>query len=357
MRLFILFIFAFNLWAMDFKVVPTVSSNPTSGTGVGLMSSLIYQVDSGSSPSQSIFLATYTNTDSYNAFGINTMYFDSDDFLSNTIAGYVYNNSEFMVSGSLPIDIPLPDNSANFQTNAIIFNQQLLYRFFENLYIGGQVFYIQQRFSSSNALGNAFLLANGIEDSAAASIGYVMNYDTRTQEEKLYPRDATCATLTFNYSPENLGNSVDFSNLELDYRKYLHGFKPNDVLALQAYLKTSSQNTPDGSLAALGIKNVLRGFSIGQYKARNLLAAQAEYRYELSGTNFKFTGFGGYANLSGGSSGTDTGNRDSNNGDYISGGVGMQYVIQKEAGVVYRVDVVTTNKQEQSLYATVNQAF
>ena len=354
---YFLLLLSLNLMAYDFMVVPTVSSNPTSGTGLGAMSSLVYQADEASSPSQAIFLLTYTNTDSYNLFAINNMFFANDDYIANTIAGYVYNNSEFDLSADLPPGITLPETNANFKTKALIFNQQLMYRFFDNLYIGGQLFYIKQDFDSSNALGNAFLVANGIENSSSAAVGYVMNYDSRTKQEKLYPREATNATFTFNYSPKSLGNSVDFTNLEVDYRKYIHGFKSNDVVALQAYLKTSSQNTPDGSLAALGIKNILRGFSIGQYKARNLAALQSEYRYELNDTNFKFTVFGGVANLSGGSKGTSTGNRDSDNGNYVSGGIGGQYVIQKKAGVVYRVDIVTTNKNENSLYASVNQAF
>ena len=357
MKYLLIALLSLNLFAYDFIVVPTVSSNPTSGTGLGAMSSLVYQADESSSPSQAIGLFTYTNTDSYNFFAINNMFFSNDDYVANTVAGYVYNNSEFDLSADIPSGIVLPETNANFKTKAFILNQQLMYRFFDKLYIGGQIFYINQSFDSSNELGNAFLIANGIEDSSSAAIGVVMNYDTRAKKEKLYPRDATNATATFNYSPVSLGNSVDFSNLEIDYRKYIHGFKSDDVVALQAYLKTSSQNTPDGSLAALGIKNILRGFSIGQYKARNLVAFQSEYRYELSGTNFKFTAFGGIANLSGGSKGTDVGNRDSDNGDYLSGGFGMQYVIQKKAGVVYRVDIVTTNKHENSLYASVNQAF
>lgn len=346
-----------NLMAYDFMIVPTISSNPTSGTGLGAMSSLIYQADESSSPSQSIMLFNYTNTDSYNFFAINNMFFANDDYVSNTIAGYVYNNSEFNLAADIPGGISFPETNANFKAKALILNQQLLYKFYENLYIGSQIFYTKQSFDSSNQLGRAFLIANGIEDSSSAALGFVMNYDSRSKKEKLYPRDATYATSTLNYSPTSLGNTTDFTTFELDYRKYMHGFKSSDVLALQAYGKASSQNTPDGSLPSLGIKNVLRGFSIGQYKARNLVAFQGEYRYELDTTNFKFTAFGGAANLSGGSLGTELGNRDSNNGNYISGGLGLQYVIQKEAGVVYRVDIVTTNKSENSLYASVNQAF
>jgi len=126
---------------------------------------------------------------------------------------------------------------------------------------------------------------------------------------------------------------------------------------MQIYLTHASENTPDGALAALGARNILRGFSIGQYKARNMLAAQVEYRYEITGTRFKLATFGGVANLSGGSKGTTIGNRDDDNGNYYSGGVGARYTIQKKAGVDYRIDLAGTNTNEYSLYATINQAF
>ena len=357
MRYLLILFLSLKLFSYDVMVVPTLSSNPTSGTGFGAMSSIIYQADETSSPSQAIVLATYTNSGSYNLFAINNMFFSNDDFQANTVAGYIYNNSEFDLSSDIPPNVTLPDTNANFQTKVYIFNQQLLYQMVEDIYVGGQFFYTNQSFDSTNRLGSAFLVANGIEDSALGAVGLILNYDTRSKAEKLFPRNSTYATFTYNYSPKYLGNSEDFTNLEVDYRKYIDGFKKDDVVALQAYLKSCSANTPDGSLAALGIKNVLRGFSIGQYKARNMAALQSEYRYALSDTDFIFTAFAGYANLSGGSNGTSTGNRDSNNGDYISGGIGGQYFIQKKAGVVYRVDLVTTNKNEQSVYATVNQAF
>jgi len=285
MKFLLILLLSLRLMAIDYKIVPTLSSNPTSGTGIGAMSSIIYHADKESSPSQALIIASYTNSGSYNAFGINNMFFDKDNYVSNTIAGYVYNNSEFDLSADVPDGIVLPESNANFQTKALILNQQLLYRFFNYFYIGPQLFYIKQSFDSKNDLGTAFLIANGIEDSSLGSIGLVANFDTRSKTQKLYPRDATNATFTLNYSPESFGNAEDFTTFEIDYRKYIYGFKRDDVLATQLYLKTSSENTPDGSLSALGLKNVLRGFSIGQYKARNLAAVQSEYRYELSDTN------------------------------------------------------------------------
>ena len=61
------------------KVVPVISSNPTAGTGGGVMASLTYKADPDSSPSQAILSAQYTNTQSYSLFAINKLFLQQID--------------------------------------------------------------------------------------------------------------------------------------------------------------------------------------------------------------------------------------------------------------------------------------
>ena len=68
-----------------FRVMPTISSNPTQGTGIGATAVAIYQVDKQSSPSQGILTGQYSDTDSYNVFAVNKMFFSSDKWQSNTV--------------------------------------------------------------------------------------------------------------------------------------------------------------------------------------------------------------------------------------------------------------------------------
>ena len=332
--------------------MPTISSNPTSGTGLGVMSSLTYNVDN-SSPSQSIFLGQYTDTDSYNIFALNNMFFKNDDYHFLAGGGYIFNNANLV----LPIDIPQFSDDAKMEVDIYVVFSQLYYRVYEHLYLGGQIFYIDQQVEPTNVEGLLFVTAFGIEDNKRLGIGPILAYDTRGKKEKFYPRDATYVNGAFNYFAKEFGSKISFYNANVNARVYKHGFKADDVIAMQFYSKYCSEDTPDGALATLGANNVIRGFPLGQYKARFLNAVQTEYRYEFSGTNFKLTSFAGFANLSLGSKGTAVGNRDSNNGNYYSGGVGTQYVIQKEAGIAYRVDVAYSSDEEVSIYATINQAF
>ena len=345
--------------SMSFRGMPTLSSNPTAGTGIGAVGMMLYTVDKDSSPSQAILAGQYTNTDSYNIFAANKMFFGGDDYQSNTVIGTVFNNSLIDFGGDIPVTPPIDtDSQAKFDVSILVAAQQLLYRVANHLYAGGQLFYIDQRFNAQNKAGELFLKANGIEDSTRGGIGATLSYDTRSKSEKFYPRHSQLVNLIANDFPKAWGTKEHFYNVLLNARDYRGGFKSDDVLATQLYAQFSSENTPDGALSALGARNVLRGFVIGQYKARHMLAAQGEYRYQITGTDFRLTAFGGYANLSGGSKGTsDVTNRNRDNGSYYSGGAGAHYILQKKQNVDYRVDFAVTNTNDYAVYANINQAF
>ena len=341
---------------VSFRAMPVLSSNPTSGTGVGATGMMIYRVDKDSSPSQTILTGQYTSTKSYNTFAVNKMYFSSDDFQSNTVVGYLFNNSEIDLGEYIPATVPL-DSEAKFDVSIFIAGEQLLYRVKDHVYLGGQLFYVDQKFRPQNNTGVVFIKKNGIEDSSRLGFGLTYSYDTRSKMEKFYPRDAQWMTLMANAFPSQWGSGDHYYNVIFNARDYMHGFKEDDVVATQLFVQYSSDDTPDGALAALGSRSILRGFVIGQYKARNMIALQSEYRYDITNTDFRLAAFAGYANLNGGSKGTDLGDRDRDNGHYYSGGVGVRYTIQEEQGIDYRIDFAATNTHDYGIYANINQAF
>jgi len=343
-----------------YKLVPTLSSNPTSGTGAGIVGMGIYKADSQSSPSQLLLSAQYTNTDSYNTFLMNKMYFKRDLWQSNSFLGKIFNNSQHPFPADLPVLPPAIDADDGIQYNVEIYVaiQQFLYAFDKNFYSGGQLIYIDQSFSPLNQAGSIFLQAKGIEDSARGGYGLTFIYDSRSQSEKFYATDASWVELNLNQFPEFLGIDNQYYNISLNARKYVHGYKNTDVFAMQLYGQYSSENTPDGALAALGARNIIRGFPIGQYKARFMLATQGEYRYRLDNTPFRLTAFAGYAKLSGGSRGDGAGNnRDQDNGNYYSGGLGLHYILDSKQQLDYRLNISYTSDGETSIYANINQAF
>jgi hypothetical protein len=347
------------LYAQDesYKVVPIVSSNPTSGTGAGVTGNMMYLADSNSSPSQAILTGQYTTTDSYSFFALNKMFFSSDRWQSNSALFYIYNNSSFTID--LPIEIPNYgyDIEPYFDVNIYGAFEQILYQPIPNWYIGGHIFYLSQTFNAKNEEGEFFLIKSGITDNNRGGLGGAISYDTRDKDEKFYPLDAIYANINLSYFPEFMGSGDDFYNIMLNFRDYTPGFSEEDVLATQIFGQYCSENTPDGALSALGARNIIRGFPIGKYKTRYMTALQSEYRYSISNTRFRLTLFGGYANLSGGSKGTELGNRDRDNGDYYSGGGGVHYILSEKYGLDYRLDIAYSSDDETSIYANLNQAF
>jgi len=343
-----------------YKAVPIISSNPTSGTGIGALGVAMYKADKTSSPSQAILAAQYTDTDSYSIFGVNRLFFKNDKWQSNTFTGYIFNNSSFsfMTDMDVPTSIELPSEiDINFKVKIFSVLEQLLYKIKKDLYIGGQIFYVDQAFSAEDLSGQWFLKDRGIESFSRGGLGVTLSYDTRTKDEKFYPRDSTWINVSLSDFPKFLGSDTEFFNGLINARKYISFGKDNDVFALQYYGQFCSKDTPDGALAALGMKNIIRGYPIGKYKARYMNAFQTEYRYTILKTNFRIAPFVGYANLSGGSKGTEAGNRDGDNGNYYSGGMGVHYILATKYQLDYRIDVAYSNDDEVSVYASINQAF
>lgn len=346
-----------------FRIVPLVSSNPTTGTGVGVVSSYIYKLDPDSSPSQLMTGGQYTNTKSWSVFSTNNAFFKEDKYHSTTALFYSHNKSQFPVDFSqMGFDIDYdqyPDLSdeVKYNVDVAFIGQKLLYQVKEHYWVGGHAFYIWQTFSDPNDAGEIFIRESGIEDSSRGGAGMIFSYDNRAKHERFYPHDAEWLTAVGTAFPSAFGSDETYYSGVLDLRVYRPGFNEEDVWANQFYGKYVTEDAPDGGLAALGSRNVLRGFPMGKYKARFLSAFQSEYRYQFVGTKYRAVAFAGLANLAGGSTGSDSGNRDNNNGYYYSGGVGVRYAIQQKTGVDLRVDVVMTNDSETSVYIGLNQAF
>ena len=251
-----------------------------------------------------------------------------------------------------------PSDDIAFNVNIFAALEQVLYLWRPSWYIGGQFFYIDQRFDPINRNGALFLQENGITDSKRAGYGINIAYDTRSQDEKLYGENSTWIDMTINQFPTVLGADRTYYNALLNARKYIPGFKESDVMAMQLYMQFSSRYTPDGALAALGARNILRGFPIGLHKARHMAALQGEYRYRISMTRWRATLFGGAAVLGGGSYGNGSGkDRDAHNGDYYSGGVGVHYILSEKQNLDYRLNFAYSSDHEFSIYAGINQAF
>jgi len=348
----------------NLKIVPLLSSNPTSGTGVGAAITYLYSTDPDSSPSQFFSGAQYTNTKSWSAFIQNEAYLYSNKLRSSTILARIHNKTQFDIPANSNFDmgtldmIPNAKDGVKYNIDLNIIAQMFMYEIKEHLYVGGLAYYVSQDFSDTNALGDIFLQANGASDAKRGTVGLSFAYDTRGKNEKFFPRNAEWIALQVEFSPTAFGANTNYSTARLNARIYRPGFNKEDVWANQFYSFYSGKRTPDGALGALGTRKILRGFAIGKYKARFLNSFQTEYRYQVPQSKYRLVAFAGIADLQGGSIGDSTGNnRDRDNGIYYSAGAGLRYAIQKEAGVDVYLDVAINDDKETSVYVGINQAF
>jgi len=327
------------------RIVPLVTITPLTGTGLGFSSSYLYSLDEDSSKSQLQVGGQYSNTDSITLFIRNNAFFRGNDIISNTAILPAKTNSEFDGESG---------EEVRYQIKSLLMAQKLLFRVRNSFYAGGRVFYKKAEYSPNNPAGEDFLNRNGVVDQSNGGVGVATSWDSR--ENRYFPRDSYWVDIDADSVPSALGAEDSYGRLTINARYYGPGLRKQDVWAHQFFGQYASEKTPDGDLPTLSGKTILRGFPAGQFRARFLSGGQTEYRYVLDGTPFKLTAFAGIASLQGGSYGDGAGERD-DDGFYWAGGIGLRYAIQRRTGVDVRLDLVTTNEREQSLYLTLNQAF
>jgi hypothetical protein len=325
--------------------VPLITSTPLAGTGLGGAVSYLYKAGQDSSMSQMQAGAQYSNTDSITSFIKNSLFYDGNRRVSNTILLWSDINSEFPGSDGSQVEYNIKSTSLT---------QKLLFQIRDNIYLGGQLIYKDLAYSPNNAAGKDFLFDNGIIDEASLGASVSTTYDNRVR--KLYPSNAYWIDIDAAFFPESWGTLNSYQKLTVNARQYLEGLSDGDVWATQFYGEYGSEKTPDSGLPTLSGKSLLRGFPGGQFRARSLTGVQTEYRYQLKGKPYRFVAFAGVAGLSGGSYGRGDQKRD-DDGTYWALGIGARYAIQSKTGVDLRLDIAYTSEHESSLYLMLNQAF
>lgn len=327
------------------RFVPLLTSTPLTGTGVGAAASYLYKLDENSSMSQLQVGAQYSDTDSITTFVTNGAWLKANYINSGSRLLWSDINSEFDGDDGREV---------KYKIESLTLGQKFLFQVRDNIYLGGQAVYKNVQYSPNNDAGADFLFDNGIVDEESVGVGVSGSYDTR--ENKYYPSDAYWVDVDAEVFPSEFGADDTYSLLTINARYYKAGFAAGDVWATQLFGKFASRKTPDSSLPTLSGKSLLRGYPAGQFKARNLIGFQTEYRYQIVNKPFRLIGFAGVAELSGGSFGQDGRERD-DDGTYWAAGVGGRYAIQARTGVDLRLDLVTTSEDEQAVYLALNQAF
>ena len=168
-----------------------------------------------------------------------------------------------------------------------------------------------------------------------------------TRDNLFAPQAGSLAQITAAYSDGALGADYRFGRYTLDARRYV--VLGRGVLAGQAYVEATSGDAPFDQLSLVGSNTIMRGYTRGRYRDRELAVAQIEYRMPVMGRV-------GVAAFAGG------GTVASNLSDLASSqllpsvGGGFRYLLLPKQRTTVRVDY-GVGKGSSGLYIAFNEAF
>jgi outer membrane protein assembly factor BamA len=170
-----------------------------------------------------------------------------------------------------------PRNPALVNSSYVQVRQRVLRKVVKNWYAGPEVdFQSLQGVSFERTDPDAVELPLGGRGSTTLELGATLVYDER--KNVLNVRKGAFFEAAALRNLVNTSN-FRFQRILFDGRLYRPLGKVSRVLALQATGMFISGNVPFNSLALLGGENTMRGYYLGRYRDKNLLAAQAEVRW------------------------------------------------------------------------------
>ncbi|MDF7806105.1 hypothetical protein P4E94_01565 [Pontiellaceae bacterium B12219] len=321
---------------------PMLVSNPSFGTGGGVMGMYFFNTEKGSTnnPMSSLSgLALYSDTDSHFLGIFAKTYWKQDTWRVTAGTANPLINNDFNLDGF---------GDVKFTTKVNILFARVDRRVYGDWFLGmkGQLMAVNYT-DPNSAAENYFRLAD-VENSTSGQLGAILSHDSR--DHVRYPTSGNEAELGWSAAPESWGATESYSVTEGFYNQYM-SFVEKQVLALRAYGRFTPSGTPYSGQSALGRFGDLRGYTSGKYVAENLVALQAEYRVRVT-KRVGGVAFAGVSQLYNGSF------KNTNSDTYYpSGGIGFRYMMNLENKMNFRLDYAWGTGDESGFYMSFGEAF
>jgi outer membrane protein assembly factor BamA len=316
------------------KVVPYISYNRTYEFMFGAVPMLMYKVnkkDTISPESISGLMGIYTTNKTWFAIAFSKLYLMEDHWRITIAAGLGNANSQFRSGSS--------SSFIDFQTGADFFKLEAQRKIGEDLYLGANYMYTKYN--------NEFDYDTPVtEEVTLNGLGLVFVRDKR--DNVYYPTKGSELNLNYTGYLSFMGNDDESSKIELKYNQFFKAKRENDVIALRAYGGFGLGEVPFNNLLVVEGTD-LRGYSMGEYRGKQLMALQGEYRYNFKG-NMGLVGFAGLGTI------FDS-DIESNNGKILpSVGVGYRFTAFPENKMNVGIDVAA-GKDDWGIYFRIGEAF
>jgi hemolysin activation/secretion protein len=146
---------------------------------------------------------------------------------------------------------------------------------------------------------------------------------------------------------DSAGSDFDAETFKIAVNHYRPMGEQN-VLALRAYLRSSSGDAPFFLLSTFGGSTDLRGYPSGRYRDRMMYALQGEYRWQFN-NRWIFTGFAGFGEVAEDFS-------EFGRNFLPAAGIGARFVLSQKHRVSLSTDIAV-GKDGTEFYFGVGEAF
>lgn len=192
----------------------------------------------------------------------------------------------------------------------------------------------------------------GYGGSSNKGLGFGLVYDNR--RNVLNERKGFFAEIAYLNYGKYIGSSYTFENINVDARYFRRGYRKKQVWAFQLTGQFNFGDIPFNQMALLGGESMMRGYYLGRYRDKNLIAAQAEYRF----LPFPFSKrWGGALFLA-------TGNVSNKVAEIhidkfkLAGGMGVRYFVFRTKDIFVRLDFAFTEESAfPGIYFFIGEAF
>ena len=328
----------------EFVLAPIPISDPAVGSGLGVTAVYTFAKDDPNDASPPPTLGAggfYTSNDSWSGAAMAKLYLKQDRYRLAFGGAVGSLNYDLFAAGTDRESVPI---SQEFE--AVV--GQFLVGLGRRWYAGLRVTWAAMDVSRQDDGTSPIPVPPRDLDSTLVEVGLKVERDSR--DNVFYPTAGSRLQLFANHNDTGFGSDYTYTKTWLIYSEY---FSLSDqlVLAVEGAGCYATDGGPFYSLCMFGSKNLLRGYTVGQYLDRWTLATQAEARWRFA-ERWIATGFAGVGVVEPARTIADDGTD-----SLPAAGVGLHWIAAPDNLITVRAEYAIGEGGAHGFYVAIGQAF
>lgn len=333
----------------NFLIYPTLAYTPETKTEIGLVNLFLFYAKNNRQNrlSEINTFSFYTAEKQYGLWLDHAIYGDGEKWFFLGKGKFQYFPMKYYGIG-----IGAPEQGYAVVDNSNVqLRERVLRKIKRNFYIGAEFDFqstYNVSFTKTDPVNYAYPV--GYQGVNNMGLGMGLVYDNR--KNVMNVREGFFAELAYlNYSSA-LGSTNSFQSTQFDIRYFRKGINLKDVLALQGSAMFNKGDVPFNQMAMMGGESMMRGYYLGRFRDKNMVAAQAEYRF----LPFAFSKRWGTAAFISGATVAPTPDKIISSQLKMAGGFGARYLVFKSKDIFVRFDIAFT-REGNGYYFFIGEAF